>query len=233
MASRYMKYKDWLKVKGSGSTSALAQRWKNSSHGQYWTKRNAAAKSAAAAAAAPPAPPPKPPPVALPAIPAHGDAVALQQNAQAAMQRDTALRTAGQSYSDWLASNIGAGAFSKDANGKFTFNTLSDDAIRTGKAGTRLTEQYTKQREGINSNAAARGMGRSGNRTQNLVKSENDYTKDMTNLTDQYRQASSAYSGAANEAKNQYQTSVAANNAAGVQRETDRRHNMYGIGGWR
>ena len=231
MASRYMNYKDWLKVKGARSTAANAAKWKASSHGQYYGRVKA--RNAAAAAAAAPADPPKPPPVALPAIPQHGDAVALQQNAQAAMQRDTALRTAGQSYSDWLSSNIGAGAYSKDANGKFTFNTLSDDAIKTGKAGTRLTEQYTKQREGINSNAAARGMGRSGNRTQNLVKSENDYTKDMTNLTDQYRQASSAYSGAANEAKNQYQTSVAANNAAGVQRETDRRHNMYGIGGWR
>lgn len=231
MASRYMNYKDWLKVKGARSTAANAAKWKGSSHGQYYQRVKA--RDAAAAAAATPAPPPKPPPVALPAIPQHGDATALQQNAQAAMQRDTSLRTAGQSYSDWLSSNVGAGAFTKDANGKFTFNTLNDDAIRTGKTGTRLTEQYTKQREGINSNAAARGMGRSGNRTQNLVKSQNDHTKDMTNLTDQYRQASSAYSGASNEAKNQYQTSVAANNAAGVQRETQRRHNTYGVGGWR
>ena len=156
MASRYMNYKDWLKVKGARSTAANAAKWKGSSHGQYYQRVKA--RDAAAAAAAAPADPPKPPPVALPAIPQHGDATALQQNAQAAMQRDTSLRTAGQSYSDWLSSNVGAGAYSKDANGKFTFNTLNDDAIRTGKTGTRLTEQYTKQREGINSNAAARGM---------------------------------------------------------------------------
>lgn len=232
MASRYMNYKDWLGVKGARSTAANAAKWKGSSHGKYWTKRNAAAKSAAAAAATP-APPPKPPPVQLEAIPAHGDNVALQQNQQAANIRDTALRTAGQSYSDWLSNNIGAGAYEKDAKGNFTFKTLNDDAIRTGKTGTRLTEQYTKQRQGINSNAAARGMGRSGNRTQNLNQSKNDHTKSITDLTDQYRQASSAYSGAANEANNQYTNTVAANNAAGYKRETDRRHNLYGVGGWR
>ena len=230
MASRYMKYKDWLKVKGSGSTSALAQRWKNSSHGKYWTKRNAAEKAAAAAT---PAPPPKPPPVQLKAIPVNGDNLALQQNQQAANIKDTAIRTAGQTYSDWLSANIGADAYKKDKKGNFIFNTLNDNAIRTGKTGTRLTEQYTKQRQGINSNAAARGMGRSGNRTQSLNKSKNDYTKDITNLTDQYRQAASAYSGATNEANNQYTNTVAANNAAGYEREVQRRHNLYGVGGWR
>jgi hypothetical protein len=226
-----MRYKDWLKVKGSGSTSALAEKWKNSSHGQYWTKRNAAAKAAAAA----PAADPKPPPVQLAAIPDYGDALGQQEVANLQHARDTKVRQATQSYSDWLTENVGAGAFNIDKNtGKMSIkNNLDTGAVESGVKGTRLKEGLTKQQASINSNAAARGMGRSGNRFQNQTQATNDYTKNINELKSAYRNASNAFSSAKQEADSQLETGRRDAMAVARQRETQRRHNTYGVGGWR
>lgn len=233
MASRYMKYKDWLKVKGVGSTAANAAKWKASSHGKYYGRVAAAQKRRAAAAAAP-APPAKPPPVQLAAIPEYGDALGQQEVANLQMQRDTKVRQATQSYSDWLTENVGAGAFDVDSTGKRTIkNNLNTGAVESGVQGTRLKEGLTKQRQGINSNAVARGMGRSGNRTENQQKATNDYTKNINQLTSAYRNASNAFNSAKQEADSQLETGKRHAMSVARQREEQRRHNTYGVGGWR
>lgn len=232
MASRYMKYKDWLKVKGARSTAANAAKWKGSSHGQYYARVAERNKQAAAAEAAASAPPP---PVQLAAIPDYGDALGLQEVANLQAQRDTKVRQATQSYSDWLTENVGAGAFNIDkATGKQTIkNNLDTGAVESGVRGTRLKEGLTKQRAGIDSNAAARGMGRSGNRTQNQTLATNDYNKNINQLTSAYRNASNAFNSSKQEADSQLETGKRHAMTVARQREEQRRHNTYGVGGWR